>query len=271
MKMNLSYRLLPFALVALFSVNSCKNDGCNDPIAFNYDSDGTTTESCVYEPKQIELIVNPVFGSSEVVLNDTLEVDGGRSLVIKFYAAYISNISFKERNEDDYAQWNLNHVALIRDDVRNIEALYLNKSEIEGMRFDIGIDTAIYKGDPTVIGEVDDESPLAMQDPTMWWGWAGGYRFITLEGLVDTSSAKDGSGMANFAFHCGLPANLKTVTLDSNEFVASGNELSVSLNMDIEKLLEGIDFRTTNLIIHDGNQPTTIRIMNNALNAFTIK
>lgn len=269
--MNSTYRLFPVALVALLTINSCKNDGCNDPIAFNYDPDGSTTESCVYEPKQIELTVNPVFGASEAVLNDTFEVDNGRALVLKFYAVYISNISFKEKNETDYAQWNLNHVALIKDKIQTIEALYLNKSEIEGMRFDVGVDTAVYKGDPTVIGEVDDDSPLAMQDSTMWWGWASGYRFISIEGLVDISSTKDGSAMTNFAFHCGLPANLKTITMDSTSFIATGNKMNLALDMDIEKLLLGVDFQNGSLIVDDGNQANTIRIMNNAMNAFTLK
>ena len=33
--------LILLSSIALLTVNSCKNDGCDDPLAFNYDENGT--------------------------------------------------------------------------------------------------------------------------------------------------------------------------------------------------------------------------------------
>lgn len=264
-------RLLPLLIVALISVNSCKNDGCNDPIAFNYDPDGSGTETCVYEPKQISLEVEPVFGSQQLVLDDTITMDDRTQISISYFGVYLSNLSFKESGEDDYQRWNGNDVALIKDGQLSTDAVYLNNSTIEAFRFDVGVDTAIYSGDPMDTSQVDPDSPLALQVPSMYWSWATGYRFVSIEGQVDTSASKDGSGMTSFGFHCGLPANLKTVILDSVDIVPVGNKVNLTIEMDVKQLLSGIDFENDDLIIHDGNTPETIGIMNKALDAFTIK
>ncbi|GAB5538741.1 MAG: hypothetical protein Salg2KO_08440 [Salibacteraceae bacterium] len=105
----------------------------------------------------------------------------------------------------------------------------------------------------------------------MYWGWAGGYRFISLEGKIDLSAAKDGSDMREFAFHCGLPANLKTLELDASVLEPSMQELNIIVSADLQKMLDGIDFTSTDLIIHSGMHPTTVQIMNNAPEAFEIR
>ena len=78
-------RLLLLSSVALLTVNSCKNDGCNDPLAFNYDENGTSTESCIYEPKQISLTVSPNFGGESFNVKDTLDINDGRDIIINYY------------------------------------------------------------------------------------------------------------------------------------------------------------------------------------------
>ena len=160
---------------------------------------------------------------------------------------------------------------LAKDGQLSLDAIYLNKSQITGFQFDIGVDTAIYSEDPTDTTQVPTSSPLALQVPSMYWGWAGGYRFVSVEGTVDASAAKDGSAMMNFQFHCGLPANLKTMTMDSNNINANGNEIDLELALDIRALFEGIDFENDDLVIHTGNHPVTVKMMNNAVNAIELK
>jgi hypothetical protein len=264
-------RLLPLLTVAAITVNSCKNDGCNDPLAFNYDPDGEGIESCIYEPKQISLDVQPTFGDVDLVNGEMQKMDDGRRIQVSYFAVYLSNISFKESAEEDYQRWNLNDVALIKDGQLSVDGVYLNKSTIEGFSFDIGVDTALYSDDPSDTSNVAVDSPLSLQVPTMYWGWAAGYRFISIEGMVDTSAASDSSGMAPFAFHCGLPANLKSIVDDSTEISTIGNTIQMNLLIDVKTLLNGIDFTTDDLVIHDGNQPVTILIMNNALNAIRLE
>ena len=264
-------RLLLISAVALLSVNSCKNDGCDDPLAFNYDKDGTSSETCIYEPKQVSFKVTPVYDGLAFNAEDTLDIDDGRNIVISYYGAYLSNLSFKEEAEEDYIAWGENDVMLAKEGQLSVEGLYLNRSEITGFKFDIGVDTAIYNGDPMDTNQVSTNSPLAIQIPSMYWGWAGGYRFISVEGMVDVSAAKDGSQMMDFAFHCGLPANLKTMTFEDEAIDVVGNKINLELEMELKTLFEGIDFENDDLVIHDGAHPVTIKMMNTAINAFELK
>lgn len=52
-------------------------------------------------------------------------------------------------------------------------------SNVEGLKFNVGIDAANNHADPA---QWPSNHPLAPQVPSMHWGWAGGYRFIALEG-----------------------------------------------------------------------------------------
>ena len=50
---------------------------------------------------------------------------------------------------------------------------------VEGLKFNVGIDAENNHADPA---QWPANHPLAPQVPSMHWGWAGGYRFIALEG-----------------------------------------------------------------------------------------
>ncbi|GAB5538740.1 MAG: hypothetical protein Salg2KO_08430 [Salibacteraceae bacterium] len=126
-------RHLYIAIVALVLVNSCKNDGCNDPIAFNYDPEGTEESSCIYEPKQIELAGEARYGDQDVVLNEPYETEDGRRIEFTYYGMYLSNLSFLEKDETEYQVWNEQDVMLFKDDRKTMNAVYLNKSAITSM------------------------------------------------------------------------------------------------------------------------------------------
>jgi len=71
--------------------------------------------------------------------------------------------------------------ALVRANYNTIVELgALNVTEIEGLRFSIGVDSAHNHLDPSSYSQFH---PLANQNPSMHWGWAAGYRFVALEGM----------------------------------------------------------------------------------------
>ena len=59
-----------------------------------------------------------------------------------------------------------------------------NVTNIEGIRFHIGVHTPVNNEDPSLY---PIDHPLAPQSPSMHWGWASGYRFIALEGMASPS------------------------------------------------------------------------------------
>ncbi len=74
-----------------------------------------------------------------------------------------------------------------------------NITAVEGIKYWIGIDTAHNHLDPA---QYALDHPLALQDPSMHWGWASGYRFIALDGMsgdnMDTEYQLHGIGDANY-------------------------------------------------------------------------
>ena len=67
-------------------------------------------------------------------------------------------------------------------DATDTENMYLGNfdvSNIEGVRFHIGVYTPANHEDPNLY---PIEHPLGPKSPSMHWGWTAGYRFIVLEG-----------------------------------------------------------------------------------------
>jgi len=255
-------------LILLAGLVSCKDDGCNDPIAFNYDSKGTSDKNCIYEPIQVNLNVLNMFGDKAFEADKVFEIQDGRQIKIESFGMYLSQLSFIE-NGDTLG---------FRDDVMFVgnanatfQTVYFRKHELDGFRLMFGVDSAVYTGDPTDTSQVSENSPLSLQDPNMWWGWAYGYRYLSLNGMVDTSAAKDGSAMAAFEYHIGLTPNLRQFHFEDAELNTTTNQLSISLQLDLSMLFEGIDFNDE-LVTHTSDNPIlAAKIADNVLNAISIK
>lgn len=264
------HRLVWLAPVVLLFVNSCKKEGCNDPLAFNYDPEGTTTDNCIYEPMQVSVSVSPFFGNDPFQIEQAFEIQDGRAITIDYYGLYLSELSFREEGDSSFSRWT-NDVMLLKSDQTAHDELYLRTKKLNALQFVVGVDSSVYTGDPTDTAQVPSDSPLAPQAPSMYWGWADGYRYISLTGSVDTSDAKDGSGMAEFEYHVGLPSNLVTVTFEDIELETTGNSIPISLRLDIRKLFENIDFKTE-LVTHTSDAPELAeKIATNAISAFTME
>jgi len=80
----------------------------------------------------------------------------------------------------------------------------------------------------------------------------------------------DGSAMVPFAFHCGLPANLKSLSLPFIGLNDNKSTIDLSMSLDFEVLFDEVSFTSGDLIIHSGMHPTTVKIMNNSVSAFEI-
>ncbi len=60
-----------------------------------------------------------------------------------------------------------------------VELGSLNLTNVEGVKFHIGVHSPINNEDPSLY---PSDHPLAPQSPSMHWGWASGYRFLVYEG-----------------------------------------------------------------------------------------
>jgi len=101
-----------------------------------------------------------------------------------------------------------------------------------GLRFRIGVDEGVNKSDPS---RYPPDHALNPQVNGLHWGWMGGYIFLALEGRFPKDGQEDG-----FSYHVANAPQLMTVELPV-EF-RGGRPLTLALEMDVMRVLNGIDF-----------------------------
>ena len=105
----------------------------------------------------------------------------------------------------------------------------------KGIRFSIGVPEALNLADPAVYA---DTHPLSTFN-NMHWSWASGYRFMVLEGKIDSSLNADGLAIERpLAYHTGLGSLYRTVeyTLPAHAFTVNAEqELQFIIELDINR------------------------------------
>lgn len=110
-----------------------------------------------------------------------------------------------------------------------------NVTNVEGIKFSIGVEAPINNADPSlqIAG-----SPLSFQSPSMHWGWSAGYRFLALEGTTGsgftTSFQMHGLGNANYFNQTKMVSGVPSGT----------NDIYINLNADYTQALKGINIST---------------------------
>lgn len=131
-----------------------------------------------------------------------------------------------------------------------------NVQEIQAVGFGIGIDQAHNHLDPTLYPA---GHPLAIGDPSMHWGWAGGYRFLVVEGKIDNNN--DGVPESTFEYHC-LGDELYENSRFTGSVQAQNGTLQINLLLDYTRLFENMAM-SGNLIQHGGTSQNAA-MLNNA-------
>ncbi|WP_367393003.1 MbnP family protein [Lewinella sp. LCG006] len=124
-------------------------------------------------------------------------------------------------------------------------------TEIEAIRFHIGVDEAKNHLDPTTY---HSSHPLSPQFPSMHWGWASGYRFGAFEG-------KSGSALnQNWEIHALEDENyfMTEVALD---LAIIDNELTIDLDADYIRAMENINLNS-GPITHGGYGEAKVALRN---------
>jgi hypothetical protein len=124
-------------------------------------------------------------------------------------------------------------------------------SDIEAIRFHIGVDQARNHLDPTTY---DSSHPLAPQLPSMHWGWAAGYRFGAFEG-------RSGSTLnQNWEIHA-LEDDNYFMTEVALELAIVNNELTIDLDADYIRAVENINLNS-GPITHGGSGEAKVSLRN---------
>ncbi len=212
------------------------------------------------QTKNVHLHLNHLLNGLPMEYMKTTPASSNYYFKIELLRYYISNIiiTHDEGKADTLKeQW-----ILVNPSINNDYDLgYFNFSKIESIELGLGIDKAHNHLDPTLYPE---KHPLALQEPSMHWGWAAGYRFITFEGYAGATEA---DVTTNFQIHTLDDKNYKTVKLPITA-LPQGEKWVISLDAEYAKLLDDIK-ATTGPINHGAAGEAAVQMKNLATKVFS--
>ncbi len=217
--------------------------------------------------------------NASIQFNFAFEVDGE---ALDYGQAYLINddvVSF------DVAQYYIGELSLTMDNgsTLNFDDQYLLAVPNTSARADAGenVGKTITKVDFNVgvspeensqsemdFTEREETDVLAAQDPSMHWNWNTGYKFLRVDGDVDT----DGDGVVDtgIAYHIGSDALLQALSVDSNIKIDQGDN-SITFVLDLADFFANVDL-SSEIDTHTGNVPELAqRLVNNYSTSISIE
>lgn len=195
------------------------------------------TQVCHSVP--LTITISPTYNGEALVLNDSLYTDYlGRSFRVEMFKFYLSHLSI-EHSSGEVIE--LDTLSLIDFSLSNYYyETVLPKGTYNTLHFGVGLDSLMNASDPSA---VDFDSPLGISQNT-YWSWASKYKFLMLEGRVDTSQL--GIPQATFSYHTGFNSMYRTVHLGLGSINLTDEGLTIAINFALDSLLMGdggsIDF-----------------------------
>lgn len=130
------------------------------------------------------------------------------------------------------------------------------------LRFRIGVDEAMNKGDPH---QHPPGHALNPQTSGLHWGLMGGYIFLALEGRWQNGAQDDG-----FSFHLANAPQLMTVEVPV--VFQGGRPLTLELNLDVTRMFAGLDLAQDGTSTHSrAGDPLAAKLKTNIQQAFTLR
>ncbi|MDF1697389.1 MAG: hypothetical protein P1U56_16215 [Saprospiraceae bacterium] len=122
--------------------------------------------------------------------------------------------------------------------------------------FFIGVDATTNAETEMDFTEREVGDPLGQQNPSMHWGWAGGYRFLAIDGFADLDD--DGEFEQQLVFHLGFDDFLKLYSISPNAKIEEGSN-QFEVIFDLNEFLSGLNFEEENFT---KVQPDNIELAN---------
>jgi hypothetical protein len=126
----------------------------------------------------------------------------------------------------------------------------ISVSSVEGIDFDLGVDSLTNHADP---GQYAASHPLALQNPSTHWGWSSGYRFLMIEGQVDTDN--DNVPDTQFEIHAVGDHYLTAVSVTTGGTI-NGSDITIDVNVNIADWLRNSDLSTVGASHGSGTHET---------------
>ncbi|MBP6398014.1 MAG: T9SS type A sorting domain-containing protein [Saprospiraceae bacterium] len=209
--------------------------------------------------KEVSLaFTHKVNGEALVLGETTFPIWNGKMVKLKRAEFYLSGFSVTDANGVVSSFPDTYLLVRAQEAGRNIVVGNLSETPINQLSMFIGVDSFKNHEDPTLYPETH---PLGLKDPSMHWGWAGGYRFMAIEGMVDNSG--DGIPETDFEFHNLGDALYKQALISIAPAYNTENGVALPIELDYARLFDQFTM-TGSLIVH-GSAAKNISMMNNAV------
>lgn len=198
-------------------------------------------------------------GNEFVVGSSTFPIWNGKMVWIKRAEFYLSGFSVKDEAGQVTNFPDTYLLVRAQDASRRIVIGNVGATPVSKMYMSVGIDTTKNHDDPTLYPETH---PLGLKEPSMHWGWAGGYRFLVIEGKVDNSG--DGIPETDFEYHNLGDDLYKQTEINITPAIDKGGDISLNIEVDYARLFDQ-NTMLGNQIVH-GSSAKNLAMIKNAVN-----
>lgn len=230
-----------FAAIGLMVTGCVKKEGCTDPNAINYDSSVTTDDgSCVYQNENFQLKFHHSAGTDELSFGEVYTLSTGRK--IKFTKAQFYLSGFEATGSTVNKSYDTHLLITAEDDSAHVIG-QLTASNVTGLTLAIGVDSAYNHMDPATF---EADHALSANQPNFGhWGWNPGYKFIVMEGMIDSTTAMNGPVDYPFIYHLGFEEAYKPFEI-ATSFSTDGSDHIIDLNVNWLAFFNDVDLPDEN-------------------------
>ncbi len=247
-------------LFFFFVFNGCKKDEEVVTLSPN-DSLPLSTE------QMFSIQLRTTAGNTPADLVNVFTDNTGRKFTMSDFKYYLSKIVLIK---DDNSEISISDSVLLGDVTQHTFPLaIIPVGNYKGFRMIFGLDSVTNHGDPTLYPE---GHPLSLQNASMHWGWNFGYIFMKMEGLADTTINNNGTANTNFLYHLGSDKIRRDLDFSASAFtVTSGSDKVLKLKIDLQLLLNTVDFTTDLFTMTPSNMSLSSKIADNWQTAIIVE
>ncbi|HMQ46945.1 MAG TPA: hypothetical protein PKA00_05600 [Saprospiraceae bacterium] len=246
---NFKFLFLAFLALPALVITGCKNEDdtpseTNTEVSFEF---GYTVNDGDFQVGQVYTI-------------------GGTAVQIDVLNFYVGGIELHpEEGEHTHVE---GKYLLVKPDVDEYEVTEVKSGHYHEIKFFVGVAPEENSQTEEDFTSRNADDPLAIQDPTMHWSWNSGYKFLRIDGKVDTDG--DGTPETPMAMHLGNDDMLKNLEFPAHHDI-EGDHTHLHFHFNINELLDGIDL-STDYSTHTGdNLPLATKLRDNLSKALGLE
>lgn len=196
------------------------------------------------------LNIHHKLGTADFQMNTAAENNIGHQFNVKRLEYYIAEISIIHDGGTETPMTDVYILANAENPLLENLGNY-NITDVEGIKFHIGVDEIRNHEDPT---KYRVTHPLGPKSPSMHWGWAAGYRFLAFEGFGGAGFNRE------FQIHALGDTNYFQRSIDVSASAVDG-VVTIDLDADYSRILENISVEN-GLINHGETGPAITSLEN---------